>query len=135
MIKDIILHNSQLFLIMEREPDFKYERKGNWLIAEDSGFYSFFCYGKPSRGSQAFGGRRFDIPLSNGEIIQADGQWWDGKPEGYDHVMSIGVATVAQLERCYVFCFGKVERSLIDEWLKNNEPSNDYYKYEKKREA
>ena len=132
MIKDIILHGSQISLVLDEYPVFKYERKGDWLIAEDRGFYSFFGYASPSRHFKAFGGREFDIPLINGEIVKANGQWWDSMPDGYDHVIMVGISTLERLSRCYVFNSGRVDRALVDEWLKTNEPSRDYRKYEKK---
>ena len=32
----------QRFLVLNKMPDFVYERQGRYLIAEDSGFYNFY---------------------------------------------------------------------------------------------
>lgn len=139
MIKiiDIIQHKNkygtQTMLIVDRPPIFKYEKKGNLLVGEDSGFFSFYTYKRPSTGFRAFGGRKFDIPLKSGEIEKAQGQWWNCLPHEYkDAVYTLGVATVKELEKCYVFYSMKVKKELVDTWLLNNKPSTNYYKYSKK---
>jgi len=74
-IIDIIDHKSkhftQRFLVLNRKLHFEYEKVGNWLIAEDCGFFHFYYYKKPCGRFKAFGGSKFDINLKNGEVIQA----------------------------------------------------------------
>lgn len=140
-ILDVIVHRnkdySQLFVVTDRKPEYKYERKGKWLIAEDSGFFSFYKYDRPSRGFQAFAGRKFDIPMVDGTVEKAHGQWWDGVPKDYQGLLiSPGVATLEELESCYVFYGGRCcDREILDAWLSENEPSNNYEKYDKRSKA
>lgn len=133
-IIDMILHKNkygtQTFVVLNRSPNFLYQRKQNLLIAEDSGFFSFYKYERPSEMFQAFAGRKFEIPLENGEKIQASGQWWDVVPkEYYDLLYQVGSATIDNLNNCYVFSSSYVDKKLIDDYLENNDPSNNYYKY------
>jgi hypothetical protein len=134
-IIDIIYHTSktmtQRFLVLNRSPDFIYERKGSYLIAEDSGFFNFYKYGRSSPGWQAFAGRKFDIPLSDGSIEKAHGQWWHSIPRDYSELLChSGFGTPEKLASCNVFCSVEVDPELIEKWLSGNEPSNNYYKYE-----
>jgi hypothetical protein len=137
IIIDIIDHrnkySTQRFAVISRSPDYKYERKGKWLIGEDSGFFSFFYHDSPRGAFYAFAGRKFDIPMIDGTTIKATGQWWDGVPEDYHGLIShIGYDTVAGLERCNVFCGGNVDPDIVEKWLSENEPSNNYHKYDKR---
>jgi hypothetical protein len=137
-ILDVIAHRNkdytQLFVVTDRKPVYRYERKGNWLIAEDSGFFSFYKYSRPSHGFQAFAGSKFDILMVGGTVEEAHGQWWGDIPEDYQSfLVSPGVATLKELGNCYVFYSGRhFEREILDAWLSRNEPSNNYEKYDKR---
>ena len=134
-IIDIIDHRNkyetQRFVVINRKPKYLYERKGIWLIGEDSGFFNFYYHQAPSGRFYAFCGRKFDIPLKDGSIEKAFGQWWDGIPSGYsDLLYRLGCGTPEALGRCNVFCSAAVDRAIIDKWLSENEPSNNYHKYD-----
>ena len=136
-IKDVIIIEDdwakQTFLVVDRLPKFTYEKRcnGNVLMAEDSDFFSFYEYDKPSGRFYAFGGRKFKIPIKNGESIRAYGQWWDYYPEEYSELTyDVGINTIDRLNDCYVFNSALVDKELVDSWLEENEPSHDYYKYE-----
>lgn len=136
-ILDVIQHNhaygTQTFVVIDKKPNLKYKRIESSLIGEDSGFFGFYIYRQPSKSFQAFGGRKFSIPLIGGGSIEAEGQWWDGMPDSYHGLVSqLGVATPEQLNKCHVFCAMYVDNALIDEWLATNEPSNNYNKYNPK---
>lgn len=132
-IIDVIKHknkySTQTFIVLDKMPDFKYERVGNNLIGEDSGFYNFYGY-RNSR--DAFGGREFDIPMLDGGIEKAFGQWWDCMPEDYRELVgAFGIGTPEKLGEYNVFSSACVDMDIITEWLKENEPSNNYEKYKK----
>lgn len=136
-IIDIIVHShkygSQVMVVLDEPLSFVYEREGDYLIAEDGGFFSFYGYSPPTSCFQAFGGRKFEIPMKDGSIIEATGEWWDCTPPNYDgRVYSWGVSSIDELNECYVFCSGYVDKTLADKWLAKNEPSNNYYKYDKR---
>lgn len=137
LITDVIIHKNkmftQTFLLLNRKPIFKFEKKDNWLISEDNGFFQFYSYEKPVGRFKAFGGSEFDIHLKNGEVIKANGQWWDAVPKDFqDKVKSYGYGTIDTLSKCYVFCSTYVQKGIVEKWLEENEPSNNYNKYNQK---
>jgi hypothetical protein len=136
-IIDIIDHrnkySTQRFVVLNRNPNYVYEQKGEWLIADDSGFFSFFYRNTPSGSFYAFAGRKFEIPIKDGSVKKAYGQWWDGVPEDYHGLVEhIGYGTPDDLARCNVFCGGNVDLCIIEDWLLKGEPSNNYHKYDKR---
>ena len=136
-IIDVINHQNkhfmQQFLVLNHEPQYLYERKEIWLIGEDSGFFSFYKYDRPSVGFFAFAGRKFDIPLKNGSIEKAYGQWWDATPDDYyGLIYETGYGTLDSLSKCNVFCSVRVDRLIVDKWLAENKPSNNYNRYDKR---
>ena len=136
-IIDIILHknkySTQWCVVLDEPLKFLYERKGDFLIAEDAGFFSFYKYGKYNHiNNQAFGGRKFDIPMKNGSVEKASGQWWHDMPDDYAGLLySVGYGTVEGLEKCNVFYSGRVDPEAVDKWMAENEASNNYNKYAK----
>lgn len=126
------LYNTQRFLVISRKPKFLYERHGDWLIAQDGIFYSF--YQKQNDGyDKAFGGRKFDIPLKDGSVEHAKGQWWDALPSDYHgKVCSIGAETIENLNRCNVFSGLYIDKKELQKILERPNPSNNYEKYDKR---
>lgn len=135
-IVDVIDHRSQhftqRFLVVDRMPEFTYERRGSGLlIGHDSGFFKFYGYGRPGPTWRAFGGEKFQIPMADGSVIEADGQWWDVCPNDFSELTyGPGVNTVDELAQCHVFMGGiHVDRVMVDSWVAVNDPSNNYDKY------
>jgi hypothetical protein len=117
-------------LVVSTAPNFIYEQKGFWLLAEDDGFYSSYSIEFGSRG--AFGGRKFDIPLKDGTVYKATGQVWDAfsrtlQPEPS---LEVGVATLDQLKDCYVFFGGRVAVSKLEQALEQR-PLMEYWDFDK----
>jgi hypothetical protein len=137
-IVDIIDHrgkySTQRMLVVDRMPKLVYERKGrNWLQGHDSGCFGFYGYEKPGPNWQAFGGRKFSIPMIDGSVIEASGQWWDpGTPVDFSGlVYSDGMNTIDALSKCYVFIGGiHIDCEIVDTWLADNEASNNYHRYD-----
>ena len=141
-IIDIIDHRNkygiQSMVVVDRMPEFLYEKWGNWLVGHDSGFFDFYAYEAVRPGStsnlKAFGGREFNIPLVDGSVIKANGQWWSSFPADFRGLTySCGVNTPEKLARCYVVSGGiHVDCELIDAWRERFEPSNNYNKYDER---
>lgn len=122
--------STSYYLVIDRSPVRVYERTGNMLVSHDSGFYDFLGIKPGSKG--AFGGREFDIKLTDGSTYHCDGQVWAcGRPEGVEPTVEVGVSTLEHLRNCYVFCGASVSRALLEQWLAANTPSNRYYKYDR----
>ncbi len=144
-IIDVIDHrnkyNVQVELLLNRFPQPLFERRGNWLIGHDSGVFQFYRYEyvEPSWSShmKAFGGNVFDIPMTDGNVTHATGQWWHGLPQDFCGIVySHGISTAERLVSCYVFMGAfHVDCEIVDEWRKHNDPSNNYRKYDKRHET
>ena len=133
VIKHGNLYSTQTFIVLDEKPNIEYERKGDFLIGEDSGVFNFYKYESPSKAFQAFCGREFDIPLIGGGVEKATGQWWDYMPDDYSGlVRQIGYGTPETLTKCNVFMSIYIDEYLVDSWLEENEPSNNYNKYNPK---
>lgn len=118
------------YLILDRYPNFAYEKKDNLLIAEDSGFYSTLVYEAGSR--DAFAGRKFSIHLKSGEVLEASGSYWSA---GQQHIpepwIAVGIGTLEGLKECYVYTSGYVSQYKLNKWLESNTPSDSYWDYKK----
>ncbi len=133
-IIDVIKHknkySTQTFVVVDGMPDFKYERVGNHLIAEDSGFFYFYGY---QGSTEAFAGAKFDIPLKNGGFEKAAGQWWHCIPHDYiGLVHELGIGAPENLGKCNVFSSAYVDIDIFNNFMASNEPSNNYHKYDKR---
>lgn len=138
-IIDVILHKNaygtQTMFVLDKMPEFKYKefktkRGTRALLSKDGIFSSLYYYDRPTKNFQAFAGRKFDIPMEDGSIIEASGQWWDGSPE---NTTSVGISTIEKLEECYVFFSSNVEEDKFKQITENwNKPSNNYHKYDKR---
>lgn len=128
-------------VVVDRKPEYIYRRVGIQLIAEDSGFFQLRYIHGPVPGD-AFGGAKFDMQLEGGEVLHCEGQVWDGtpwphmmrgkEPVNLEPMISIGVATLDELRKCYVFMGGNLLVSKLEAWLKDNKPTYDYYKYDER---
>ena len=116
------------YIVVDRSPRRTYERDGNRLTAHDSGFYDFMAIEPGSRG--AFAGRSFEIALVDGSQLECRGQVWSCAPPDDIDAVQVGVATLEDLQRCYVFGASHVSREKLAAWLAMNKPSSDYYKYD-----
>lgn len=140
--KDYFGEYKHYSVVIDRMPEFIYscgefEKVAGWggrgrhLIANDSGFYDFL---KEVPGStDAFAGRKFTIRLDDGSTLECHGQVWDAShPNPPEPTVSVGISTIDDLHRCYVFCGGRISRAKLDEWLASNRPSRNYRKYDPK---
>jgi hypothetical protein len=133
VIKHKNMYSTQTFLVLDEKPEFKYERAGDFLIGEDSGFYYFYGYRK---STEAFCGREFDIPLLGGGVEKASGQWWHCMPDDYKElVCPLAAGTKKELGECNVFSSIYADYELLEQWMASNEPSNNYHKYESRNKA
>lgn len=96
------------YLVFDEMPDKISTKYGDDTIIGRIGgiFYDFLA--KRNERREAFGGRKFDIVLDNGEIEKCEGQWWDAvtdrareelEKEGnpFSKMMLIGVSSVDEI--------------------------------------
>lgn len=78
------------FLVFDEMPDKISTKYGDDTIIGRIGgiFYDFLA--KRNERREAFGGRKFDIVLDNGEIEKCEGQWWDAFKKGDILISTLG---------------------------------------------
>lgn len=116
------------FLVFDEMPDKISTKYGDDTIIGRIGgiFYDFLA--KRNERREAFGGRKFDIVLDNGEIEKCEGQWWDAvtdrareelEKEGnpFSKMVLIGVSSVDRLLDCYVYYGLWASESKIEEMI------------------
>lgn len=129
--------NAGIALVLDKSPALKYKKVGSHLYGTDGIFYKCYEYRTPSRGFKAFAGRKFSITLENEEVVECNGQWWDG---GYREVgaivsaeiVCVTVGAIEDLKRCYVFTGYQADKTKIKELVSSADlPVIPYWDYEK----
>jgi len=122
----------QRFAVLNRMPEYTYERNGDMLTAVD-GICCDALYVHHDPFSKAFAGRCFDIKLTTGEVLKATGQVWQTSASKCraEPVMEVGIGTKERLNKCFVFGHAGILASAVDEFLKTEKAYDDYYGYEK----
>jgi hypothetical protein len=131
--------NQGLAYVLGEDIKYTFYRLGdNIIYGTDGLFYTCYKYDTPSRNFQAFAGRKFDITLNTGEVINCRGQWWDGgygelaKHLGLDFA-HVTYNTIEELMKCYVYFAACIDRNALSELLSKETdlPYYLYYDYEK----
>lgn len=103
----------------------------SFFLGRHGDFYDFLA--GTERKGDAFAGRAFDIALDDGTKFHCQGDVWSCGPRKTDPVVyQIGVASLDELRKCYVFYGGFVAREALETWLSKNEASSDYYKHDQR---
>lgn len=107
-IDALVKFNSGVAMVLNRKPNYKYQRDGNILWAKDGPFYDCYGYGSPSGTWKAFAGRKFELPMIDGSVTKCNGQWWDKDLDVLSEKLnldlgSVTIGTVSNLKSCYVF--------------------------------
>ena len=118
--------------VFNRSPVLKYERHGNFLIGRDGPFVNTYSYGTPSKNWEAFAGAKFNIPMVDGSVTKAFGQWWHSSSRG---AVSVTYSTIESLKRCYVYtgvsCDPEHLKLLVENYMSEKGFYYDYYDFEK----
>ena len=131
--------NSQMDrYVLNRNPVFKYKHLNkNIIYAQDDMFFSCYEYSRPSKEWAAFAGRKFDIHMEDGEVINAFGQWWDGGAGNASKELGLNLINSAYqtqtgLIKCYVFYGTNVDKKGLEKLLADYDgPTYQYWDYEK----
>lgn len=109
-IEAIVMMNGHEAFVLSDTPRITFERHGKFLFGLDEHgvFAGSYYYQKPSKSWEAFAGRKFDIPMTDGTIEKAYGQWWDGGGSEFSEaiggkIISVTASTLDRLKKCYVF--------------------------------
>ena len=112
----VVKFNDGEAFVLEKTPDLKYTKYDNkTIVGTDGCFLDCYYYERPIKpinpnwsGWQAFGGRKFDLELTDGTVEHCYGQWWSGVSEKArevinDDIVSITACSIDKLKKCYVF--------------------------------
>lgn len=109
-VEAIVRFNDGFAYVLSNPVEFTYYKQGDLIIGLDDTctFVSCYHYSRPTMGFEAFGGRKFDITLENGEVIDCHGQWWDGGYEKAEELLGetlvrVTYKDIKSLKDCYVF--------------------------------
>lgn len=134
----VVKFNEGEAYVLNHAPVFKYKKQNNVIVGTDGVFASCYFNDPSSRNFEAFGGRKFDIELENGEVEHCHGQWWDGiKPEaikmlGTYELVHVTYGTKDHLKKCYVFYGCTGIKNEIEKLRKQYHGKvYDYWEYEK----
>jgi len=102
--------------VLDQKPDLKYTKYGfDTIVGIDEPFLSCYYHQTPippkydkSFPWQAFAGRKFDLPLTDGTVEHCYGQWWWGitksaKEQFDDEIITVTACDKESLRKCYVF--------------------------------
>ncbi len=123
----VVKFNEGHAYVLEKNPEFVYEKHGGLLIGTDETetFYNVLFYEVPFEQFKAFGGREFELPLKGGGVEKCNGQWWDGKAHKAAEILNKNFVHVTfeskeSLEKCYVYsgCYADEEKlqKLVSEY-------------------
>ena len=131
--------NDGFAYVLNRMPHFLYTKLDQkTIIGEDEGMYEFYMYDRYTDRYKAFGGRQFQLPLTDGSVEKCYGQWWDGMNDTALKLFS-GVSlcyfvysTIEDLKKYYVYIGCRAD---VD-WVKKldskyNGKIYDYWEFEK----
>lgn len=92
-------------LVLNRPISLVYERVGKDFIGSDGPFKDHLVYERGSGRFVAFAGRELQLRMADGSIERVKDHWWHSTPAGF---RSIGIGSVAELQKCYVFCAANI---------------------------
>lgn len=110
-IEAVVIMNGHDALVLDKDPEITYERHDEFLFGLDEHgvFANSYGYESPGPTWKAFGGRKFNIPMTDGTVIEASGQWWDKGIHEFEEALGCNIIpatirTKEELKNCYVFC-------------------------------
>ena len=110
-IEAVVKFNDDEKLVLDKFPEVRYERHGRHLFGIDEYgiFVNVYRYEAPLGRFHAFAGRKFDIPMIDGTVTKANGQWWDAGTGALaaflgSEVIRVTIETKKNLQKCYMFC-------------------------------
>jgi len=137
-VEALVKFNDSIGIVLDKYPVITYERHGNYLLGLDEYgvFVNCYEYEQPGPTWKAFGGREFDIPMTDGSVIKAFGQWWDGGGKYFSEVIGgaivpATVQTVEGLRKCYVFHGCRASKKELTDLINSySGKTYEYWEYE-----
>lgn len=125
--------------VLNRNVNFLYTKMDDkTIIGYDEEIYQFYKKDSFGKNWKAFGGREFELKLTDGSVEKCYGQWWDGITKTAQELFKdkrmkhFAFSTNEELKRCYVYygatCDAKWLEKLDAEYTGK---IYEYYEYEK----
>lgn len=134
-----VRHNDGYAYVLNRNVNFLYTKMDDeTIIGYDEEIYQFYKKDRFGTNWKAFGGRKFELKLTDGSVEKCYGQWWDGITKTAQELFKdkrmkyFSFSTDEALKRCYVYTGATCDA----EWLEKLDAEYtgkiyDYYEYEK----
>ncbi len=124
IILDVLVppEKGRLHLVVDRMPDFWFDRSGDVLTAEDPPFYYCLVRADIRKKPPLYFNR---VNLSDGSQI-APVDWWPQKHPSTE-VLSVGVNTPEQLRNGYYWYPGWIDKRVLLDYLSLDSPNQNYY--------
>lgn len=138
----VVKFNDGEALVLEKEPELIYTKyDSHTIVGTDGLFHVCYGYERPDERWKAFGGRKFELPLSDGTTEFCNGQWWASmtsravKELGItedNKAVSVTACSIDNLKRCYVFHgYTSTKQAYLDFRKTYDGPVYEYREYEK----
>lgn len=110
IIEAVVKFNNGEALVLNEHPEIKYEKQFPYLFGIDQHgvFVNAYKYDPPTPGFEAFAGREINIPMADGTVTKATGQWWAGGINELEKalgskIIPVTINIMEDLKKCYVF--------------------------------
>lgn len=120
--------NVHYYCVFDEMPEITYEKVGADYVgsAIDTDGNVIFSHFLRKGYSGAFAGRELSLTMKDGNVQKIKDYWWDdGHYRGHGEFIDIGAGTLADLQKCYVYCSCNINRTAFWKML------DDYYSREK----
>lgn len=116
-IEAVVKFNDGEAYVINRWPEFKYEKAGRLLYANDGIFVSCYAH-NVDPWAKAFGGRKFNLQMLDGSVTECHGQYWDAGQDTLAEMFGVElthvtIETIADLKKCFVFCGASADREKL----------------------
>lgn len=105
----LVKFNQSVAIVLDEMPPLVWNKVGNDLFGTNGTFCDCLFYERSGPGWEAFGGRKFDVILESGEVVNCYGQYWSGIHSTHRQVadgelIHVTAKDIDGLKKCYVFC-------------------------------
>lgn len=132
----VVKFNDREAYVLKKPIKLTYKKYDDIIIGTDGCFIEAY-YFEIDNHAKAFAGRKFTLPLDNGDIVNCDGQWWYGltkKSQKIIEKQTVGatVSDIETLRNCYVYSgYSAIKDSLKGLRDKYKGKVYEYYEYDK----
>jgi hypothetical protein len=118
----IVKFNSGIALVLDESPKLIYQKQTGCILGSDGTFLQTYYLDRCGPGWEAFGGRKFDLIMEDGEVVHCHGQYWDGVKDAHrkmveGEIIHVTACDINSLKDCYVFIGYKGVKHKVEELI------------------